>query len=94
MARRELSSFKGNTKHIDPYELELSNGETVEFINPNKLPAEVQFELAETESPRKALEAMLGDDFDKAWEELRAVPGDVLLELLADVRKHFRVDSK
>lgn len=73
----------------DPFQLELQNGDVVEFIDPNRLPAEDSFAL-ETASSKRSFEIFLGDDFEAFWTEWKDRPVGELNLLIEAVGAHFR----
>jgi hypothetical protein len=73
----------------DAFELELDSGEVVEFVDPNRLPAEDSFAL-ETASSQESLRILLGDSFDYFWAEWKTRPIGELNLLTDAVVAHFR----
>lgn len=74
----------------EKFELELSDGTTVEFIDPQRLPVEGSFAL-ETASSKESLEILLGSSFDRFWAEWKSYPVGDLNVLIESVLTHFRV---
>lgn len=88
MTRYNRNDFLLKDKR-DPFELELESGEVVEFIDPNRLPAEDSFAL-ETASSQESLNMLLGDSFDKFWAEWKSRPIGELNLLTNAVVAHFQ----
>lgn len=92
---KSLSDFKVTKRSVEPYELDLEDGsDAVVFQNPNKLPSRLSFEVADERTPpKRSLEVLLGDDFERAWAVLGDLETDRLAAILKDVTNHFRVSD-
>lgn len=86
MARKSSEFRKEATKF--PYELELEDGSTVTFQDPNRLSTKSAFELSEA-NPKDALKLLLGKDFAKFWEEFSERPAEETNAVLEDVMEWY-----
>lgn len=87
MARKSSSFRKEATR--TPYELELEDGTTVVFGDPNRLTTKSAFELAKEEDPEKILRLLLGKDFDALWAEFSERPVDETNALIEDAMEFY-----
>jgi hypothetical protein len=76
----------------DPYIIDFGGevGE-VRFRDPAGFSVEDQFNLHESESPRKALQLYIGAEaYDRAWPVIKTLKITELNDMMSDVREHFR----
>ena len=93
MPRKSLRDFIQEAKiDEDPYVVDFEGevGE-VTFMDPGNLSVEDQFDLLESENPRKALQLFLGtEQYDRAWPAIKLMKISELGNLMTAVRQHFR----
>jgi len=88
---RKSSDFRREATKL-PYQLELENGETVTFQDPNRLTTRSAFELAAERDPEKVLRTLLGKDFTTFWAEFGERPAEETNAVIEDATSYYGVN--
>lgn len=76
--------------NLDPYDLEVTEGDVISIPPPN-----VETLIAIGETPvtdgRRMLQLLCGDQYDRIWAALSQEPGSVLVAIVKDMVRHFGV---
>lgn len=77
---------------IEPFELEVDDGRIITIMPPT---TDTMIKIGETPvfKQRELLELLCGSSFDELWKAVADEQGNVAAVLVADIAKHFRMNT-
>lgn len=89
MVRKKLDQFREEAG-IEPYELEVDNGQIITVLPPT---TDTMMNIGETPifKQRELLKMMCGEAFDEMWKAIGEEQGTVAAKVITDMASHFKM---